>query len=156
MDEWNSLAGELRSTLTARNWRQAGAVVWQLRQIDEALYTDQFKQFTKDQMNIGGYPMSLDTEQRLEALHAKLEMIEEDPKTWAMLASLARGGVFPSPNEQPPTPPNLSDVLHWTFVAFDMHQHPVTHWVLSRDQCDVIWSFLQSKEGVDWEAFARD
>ena len=37
--EWNKLAGELRSALAARDWRQAGAIAWQLRQLDGERFT---------------------------------------------------------------------------------------------------------------------
>tara|TARA_Y100000588_G_scaffold179941_1_gene193781 strand:- start:2383 stop:2952 length:570 start_codon:yes stop_codon:yes gene_type:complete len=77
--EWNALAGDLRSALAARDWHQAGAIVWQLRQLDGERFTLEFEHYTNEQVRKGGYPMSLETEQRLEAVRkwafSGLEMV---------------------------------------------------------------------------------
>ena len=66
--EWNKLAGELRSALAARDWRQAGAIAWQLRQLDGERFTLELEHYTNEQVRKGGYGMALETEQRLEAV----------------------------------------------------------------------------------------
>ena len=67
-DEWNVLMGELRSALAARDWHQAGAIVWQLRQLDGERFTLELEHYTNEQVRKGGYGMALETEQRLEAV----------------------------------------------------------------------------------------
>lgn len=66
--DWNSLAGELRSSLAARDWHQAGAIVWQLRQLDGERFKLELEHYTNGQLRKGGYGMTLYTEQRLEAV----------------------------------------------------------------------------------------
>lgn len=66
--EWNKLAGELRSSLAARDWHQAGAIVWQLRQLDGERFKLELEHYTNEQVRKGGYGMTLYTEQRLEAV----------------------------------------------------------------------------------------
>lgn len=97
--EWNELAGELRSALAARDWHQAGAIVWQLRQLDDERFTLELEHYTNEQVRKGGYGMALETEQRLEAVRrwAKdgaqvARQLNLAPDSWPLLLrGLVRG-----------------------------------------------------------------
>lgn len=65
---WNALVGELRSSLAARDWSTAGAIVWRLRLIDPERFSLELEHYTTEQVRRGGQDMALETEQRLEAV----------------------------------------------------------------------------------------
>ena len=96
VNNWNTLAGELRSALAARDWHQAGAIIWQLRQLDGERFTLELEHYTNEQVRKGGYGMALETEQRLEALRLwAREGLERFPTAWPALILVMSQG-FPA------------------------------------------------------------
>lgn len=63
VDEWNTLAGDLRSALAHNERGLAGRAIWKLKQLDPARYRAEFEEYTSK-----GESMTLATEQRLEAV----------------------------------------------------------------------------------------
>jgi len=86
----------LRSALAARDWHQAGAIIWQLRQLDGERFTLELEHYTNEQVRKGGYGMALETEQRLEALRLwAREGLERFPTAWPALILVMSQG-FPA------------------------------------------------------------
>lgn len=61
-NEWRRVEGDLRAALAARDWSNAGASVWQLRQLDEGRYFEELDHYVTQQCRAGGYTMALETE----------------------------------------------------------------------------------------------
>lgn len=131
--DWNKLAGELRSSLAARDWHQAGAIVWQLRQLDGERFTIELEHYTNEQVRKGGYGMALETEQRLEAVKqwAREKLQSEEGGQW-------RGRL----NEAISGRPRLRG--SWlASIAWDHEQR------LRSDMSDAIWSVLAELDMLD-------
>lgn len=97
-DDWNTLAGDLRSALAHNERGLAGRAIWKLKQLDRARYSVEFEEYTRKQLN-QGEDMALATEQRLEAVRqwarAGAQFFGDDSsarKAWLfMLRVLAMG-----------------------------------------------------------------
>lgn len=135
--EWNKLAGELRSSLAARDWHQAGAIVWQLRQLDGERFKIELEHYTNEQARQGGYGMALETEQRLEMVRqwAKQVLQEEaGSERWRELMNLAVAG-----KRKP-------GGTVWPLTVAWNHNNQ-----LRDDMNDVIWSVLVELDLLDDE-----
>ena len=143
--DWNELAGELRSALAARDWHQAGAVVWQLRQLDDERFTLELEHYTNEQVRKGGYGMALETEQRLQAVREWVENLTTEDK--GRLSGLMVRG-FSSTSAFPPTDLGGLDItiLDWEIInlAINPHGSQVPQWQVRQDMRDVIWLALRS------------
>jgi hypothetical protein len=164
-ETWNSLAGELRSALAARDWHQAGAIVWQLRQLDPERYKSEVERYTNQQVGQGRRSMALETEQRAEAVRQWARLgVEEAPLEWdVVLRALLK---VREPNAQ-----DLPRLLGQAYGnirlndSFDIH-HINTGQLLAHGRCldwevgqygnvvlradlrDVLWSVLLELEAL--------
>ncbi len=89
MADWNLLFGELRKALQERNWSVAGDVAWQMRKLDVQRYGELLEDYIAESCKIQGYPMMLETEQRLAAIRAWARTAaKQGPDARALLANL--------------------------------------------------------------------
>lgn len=144
-ETWNTLAGDLRSSLAARDWHQAGAIVWQLRQLDGERFTLELEHYTNEQVRKGGYGMTLETEQRLEAVRQWAREVVQggDASQIAALRLTLNGrgfsqGTFQNAFDDGSNQiDDLRDLLDLQFAGSGMLKTTRT------DMQDVIWSVLQ-------------
>jgi hypothetical protein len=155
--DWNELAGELRSALAARNWGEAGAVIWRLRQLDQERYTLELEHYTNQQVGKGGRGVALETEQRLEAVRQWVrECLEgEHSDKWRTCFEQLLGGV--SKKRAQPSVFHEGDYwsdylpystsLAWEGQAFGVGEKENYAEFLRQDMADVIWSvFVEAGE----------
>lgn len=142
-NEWRRVEGDLRAALAARDWSNAGASVWQLRQLDEGRYFEELDHYVTQQCRAGGYTMALETEQRLEAIrqHAMETMKSRSYEDERLLVHLSRGGVL-SVQQVSRLPQWADELLVWEYL--DLGERRVGR----ADMQDVIWSVIHdfSKE----------
>lgn len=137
-NSWNELAGELRSALAARDWRQAGAIIWQLRQLDGKRFTLELEHYTNEQVRKGGYGMALEREQRLEVVRQWARHVLQDETTsaaWRERMNLAVSGAM-----------RPGGAGRWPITVAWNHKNQ-----LRDDMNDVIWSVLVELDMIDDE-----
>ena len=154
--EWNDRVGELRSALEHRNWHRAGAVVWQLRQLDAQRYNEQLDAYTRDKVREGGYSMALETEQRLEAVRqwAQEALAGEQSEDWRecfekLLAGESREHAQPVTSYNPIGFSGRLDYSHALACVgrpYSQNARLKSAEFLRQDMADVIWSIM-SQEG---------
>lgn len=140
--DWNELAGKLRSELAARNWREAGAVVWHLRQLNQERYTLELEHYTNQQVGQGGRGVALETEQRLEAVRQWAREMLKSPEGRHQIENLISDGMgrsFEAGALERATSIGPAHLLDW-----EGDEGGVLFVRLRSDMRDVLWSVLQS------------
>lgn len=135
--DWNDLAGELRSALAARDWHQAGAVVWQLRQLDGERFKRELEHYTNEHTNKGGREMTLETEQRLEAVRQWANDNKDNEELRSLMDGLMNGEAIEGDDRS--TPNSMRE--KFPFLDWELGPAPSAY-TLRKDMRDVLWSVL--------------